>query len=271
METIQMLLRPITLPLGRVITKSVKGLGEWCLFSWTAIKWMTLKPFRWDVLMHHMEFIGVRSTPIIMLTGFFVGAVFALQTGKAYALFNAETLVGATIGLSLTREIAPVFAALMVTARACSSMAAEIGTMRVTEQVDALKVMAVSPMQFLVTPRVVATTLMTPLLTALFNFVGIIGSYFVGIYLLNIQEGPFLHKLYYYVDAGDLLGGLVKSAFFGFFISLISCYQGYVTSNGAQGVGRATTRAVVISSVTVLIMDYFLTTWILTYFTDMQM
>lgn len=251
---------------GRAVFGIFKGMGEWSLFVWESIKWLARPPVRIRLFFQQMEFVGVKSTPIIILTGLFVGAVFALQTGKAFALFNAESLVGATIGLTLAREIGPVFTALMVTARACSAMAAELGTMRVTEQIDALETMAVDPVQYLVVPRVVAATLMTPLLTAIFNFVGIIGGYLVGVRLLNIDEGSFLTKLYYYVEVNDLLGGLVKAAFFGFAISLISCYQGFNTRNGAQGVGRATTQAVVISSVTVLVMDYFLTSWILHIF-----
>lgn len=262
------LVRPIVDPLGRWWIVSIESLGGWVVFAGETLRWGFRRPFRWNVIVNQMEFIGVKSTSIILLTGYFVGAVFALQTGKAFALFNAETMVGATIGLSLTREIAPVFTALMVTARACSAMAAEIGSMQVTEQIDALRVMAVSPVQYLVVPRVLAATLMTPLLTALFNFIGLIGGYFVGVGLLNIDEGPFLHKLYYYVDGGDMIGGLFKAAIFGFAISLISCYEGYTTKNGAQGVGRSTTRAVVVSSVTILVMDYFLTSWILTFFTD---
>ncbi|MBI2342289.1 MAG: ABC transporter permease, partial [Deltaproteobacteria bacterium] len=147
-----------------------------------------------------------------------------------------------------------------------SAMAAELGTMRVTEQIDALDTMAVSPIHYLVVPRMIATTLMTPLLTAIFDLIGVIGAYFVGIKLLEISEGAFLDKLYYYVDIRDFFGGLIKAAFFGFFISVISCYSGFTAKGGAEGVGRSTTRAVVVSSVVVLITDYFLTTWILEYF-----
>lgn len=213
-----------------------------------------------------MEFIGVQSLPIILLTSLFTGMVFALQVGKTFAIFRMQNLVGATVGLSLTREIGPVFTALMVTARACSSMAAEIGTMRVTEQIDALKTMAVAPIQYLVTPRVIACVMMVPLLAMVFNFVGILGAYVVGVWLLNIPPGPFLHHLYWYVDPQDVNGSLVKAAFFGFAIATISCYKGFNTRGGAEGVGRATTSAVVVSSVTVLVLDYFLTTWILEYF-----
>lgn len=261
-----MIVEPVTDLFGAPVLRWCKGLGDWVLFVWQTLQCMLRPPYRLRLHYQQMEFIGVRSTPIIVLTGMFVGMVFALQTGKAFAIFHAETLVGATIGLSLAREIGPVFTALMVTARACSSMAAELGTMRVTEQIDAMETMAVNPLHYLVIPRVVAATLMAPLLTGLFIFVGIIGAYLIGVSLLDIDEGAFLHKLYYYVDVNDLIGGLLKSAVFGFCISLISCYQGFNTRNGAEGVGRATTQAVVISSVTVLVLDYFLTSWILHIF-----
>jgi phospholipid/cholesterol/gamma-HCH transport system permease protein len=268
MEIVLNIVSPWVSYLGSRITAVLRELGKWCAFVWQALEWTVRPPIRMDLFVKQMEFVGVKSTWIISLTAFFTGAVFALQSGKVYALFNMESMVGATVGLSLTREIAPVFTALMVTARACSAMAAELGTMRVTEQIDALEAMAVNPIHYLAVPRVMACTLMVPLLTMLYNFVGVIGSYLVGIYLLGINEGPFMNRLYYYVDADDIWGGLIKAAIFGFLISAISCYMGFSTRRGAKGVGRATTRAVVISAVTVLIVDYFLTTWILEYFTD---
>jgi len=251
--------------LGGFLIGIAGSLGRWCDFAGKTVRWMVRPPYRWDQFFLQMEFVGVKSTGIIVLTSLFTGAVFALQAGKVYALFNMESMVGATVGMSLTREIAPVFAALMVTARACSSMAAELGTMRVTEQIDALETMAVNPIQYLVVPRVIACTIMVPLLTMLYNFVGVIGSYIVGIYLLGISEGPFMNRLYYYVDADDIWGGLMKAAVFGFIIAVTSCYMGFRTRGGAHGVGRSTTRAVVVSSVVVLIVDYFLTTWILEF------
>ncbi len=246
--------------------ETLEGLGAWCRFVWASMAWGIRPPFRWKLLFQQFEFIGISSVPIIALTSLFTGMVFSLQAGRTYALFNMQTLVGATVGMSLTREIGPVFAALMVTARACSAMAAEIGSMRVTEQIDALETMSVDPIQYLVVPRLVASMIMVPFLTVIFDFVGCIGSYIVGVFLLHIPSGPFLSKLYWYVDADDVFGGLVKAAFFGFFIASISCFQGFFCKGGAAGVGRATTRAVVLSSVTVLVMDYFLTTWILEVF-----
>lgn len=251
-----------------VLLENIAGLGRWCRFAWDTTVWSFRPPFRFHHCFKQMEFIGVQSLPIILLTGLFTGMVFALQTGKTFALFKMQNLVGATVGLALTREIGPVFAALMVTARACSAMAAEIGTMRVTEQIDALQTMSVDPHQYLVFPRVLGCIVMVPLLDMVFNFIGLVGAYLVGIGLLDIPTGPFLHHLYWYVDPEDIHGGLLKAGFFGFFIAMISCYKGFYTQGGAEGVGRATTSAVVVSAVTILIADYFLTTWILEYFTN---
>jgi phospholipid/cholesterol/gamma-HCH transport system permease protein len=265
MEQVIKIVTPQIARLGKKLINVAGALGRWCDFAGKTLKWSIRAPYRYDQFFIQMEFVGVKSTWIIALTSLFTGAVFALQAGKVYALFNMESMVGATVGMSLTREIAPVFAALMVTARACSAMAAELGTMRVTEQIDALETMAVSPIQYLVVPRVIACTIMVPLLTMLYNFVGVIGSYIVGIYLLGINEGPFMNRLYYYVDADDIWGGLIKASVFGFLIAVTSCYMGFKTRGGAHGVGRSTTRAVVVSSVIVLVVDYFLTTWILEF------
>ncbi|MFH0799392.1 MAG: ABC transporter permease [Pseudomonadota bacterium] len=265
MEHILNIVTPVFGAIGARLIGWARSLGRWCSFVGQSLAWVLRPPYRIDQFVKQMEFVGVKSTGIIALTAFFTGAVFALQSGKVYALFNMESMVGATVALSLTREIGPVFAAIMVTARACSSMAAELGTMRVTEQVDALETMAVDPLHFLVVPRIVACTIMVPMLTMLYNYVGVIGAYIVGIYLLGIGEGPFMYRLYRYLDAEDIWGGLIKAAIFGFLISTISCYMGLTTRGGAEGVGRSTTRAVVYSAVTILVTDYFLTTWILEY------
>ncbi|EKD41493.1 MAG: hypothetical protein ACD_73C00695G0004 [uncultured bacterium] len=245
------------------IEQLLASLGDFSYFVSYFFRWCWIKPFRLQKLFAHFNQIGVESTPIILLVSFFTGAVFALQTGYAFRLFNAETLVGSTVGLSLTREIAPVFTALMVISRMGSSMAAEIGSMRVTEQIDALESMSVNPYHYLVVPRVISSMAMVPLLTIVFNIVGIFGSYLVAVGLLDIPAGPFWSKMEYYVDPKDLYGGLFKAIIFGFILAVISCYQGYKTRGGAQGVGRATTRAVVYSSVSILVVDYFLTQWIL--------
>jgi phospholipid/cholesterol/gamma-HCH transport system permease protein len=185
--------------------------------------------------------------------------VLALQTYYAFRRFGSEALVGATVALSMTRELGPVLTALMVTGRAGSAMAAELGSMRVTEQIDALTVMALSPIKYLVTPRILAAMLMLPILTVIADFMGIVGGYFVGVKLLGINEGMFISRIVKYLDLEDIYNGLVKAAVFGLILSLVSCYKGFNTTGGAVGVGRATTEAVVISSITILIADYVLT------------
>lgn len=240
-------------------------LGDFWYFCVESFFWLVRKPFRIKLFIDQFNSVGVDSIPIILLVSLFTGMVFALQTTYAFRLFSAETLVGSTVGLSLSREIAPVFAALMVTARVGSSMAAELGTMRVTEQIDALEAMAVYPHQYLVVPRVFTTTIMVPLHTVIFNFIGVVGAYFVGVLLLNIPAGPFMQRLYQFVDPKDIIGGVMKAAVFGFILGSISCFEGFRTKQGARGVGISTTRAVVYSSVCILVTDYFLTQLILEF------
>lgn len=245
--------------------QTINYLGDFFIFCMTSARWLLRKPFRHRLFIDQLNAVGVDSLPIIVLVSVFTGMVFALQTTYAFRLFSAETLVGATVGLSLTREIAPVFAALMVTARIGSAMAAELGTMRVSEQIDALESMAVYPHQYLVVPRVLAATVMVPLLTVIFDFIGVMGAYLVGVVLMEIPEGPFLYRLETMVEPDDVIGGVIKAAFFGFMLATISCFEGFRTVNGAKGVGIATTRAVVFSSVTILVTDYFLTQIILEF------
>lgn len=251
---------------GRPFTGVIQGLGRFVYFCLETIQWSFRGTLHVRVLFREMMKIGVNSTVIIALVGLFAGMVFALQTGSAFRLFNAESLVGSTVGIALSRELAPVFTALMIVARAGSAMAAEIGTMSVTEQIDALKSMAVPPINYLVVPRVIASTVMVPLLVGVFNGMGLLGSYVVSIYLLQIPEGPYLMRYHTIVEPEDFYQGLIKGVVFGFILSLIACYKGYHTTNGAEGVGRSTTQAVVAGSVTVLILNYFLATWLLQIF-----
>jgi phospholipid/cholesterol/gamma-HCH transport system permease protein len=208
-----------------------------------------------------MEFIGVNSVFVIILTGAFTGMVLALQSYYGFRKFSSEGLVGATVALSMTRELGPVLTSLMVTGRAGAAMAAELGTMRVTEQIDALTVMALNPIKYLVTPRIIAAFLMLPLLTVIADFVGIIGGYLVGVKLLGINEGAYLEKMIKFVELNDIYNGLVKAAVFGIILSVVSCYKGFYTKGGAEGVGKSTTEAVVVSSVTILVTDYILTSF----------
>lgn len=251
---------------GRPFTGVIQGMGRFVYFCLETIQWSFRGTLHVRVLFREMMKIGVNSTVIIALVGLFAGMVFALQTGSAFRLFNAESLVGSTVGIALSRELAPVFTALMIVARAGSAMAAEIGTMSVTEQIDALKSMAVPPINYLVVPRVIASTVMVPLLVGVFNGMGLLGSYVVSIYLLQIPEGPYLMRYHTIVEPEDFYQGLIKGVVFGFILSLIACYKGYHTTNGAEGVGRSTTQAVVAGSVTVLILNYFLATWLLQIF-----
>ncbi len=260
------LFRKISLRVGKSFLETFRGLGEFSFFVKDTFEWMFRPPFRTRIFIREMERIGVQSIMIITLVGAFAGMVFALQTGSAFRSFNAESLVGSTVGIAITRELAPVFTALMIVARACSAMAAEIGTMQVTEQVDALQSMAINPINYLVVPRVLASTVMVPLLTALFDAVGIIGSYVVSVHLLQIPAGPYIARFKSYVEAEDLYQGLIKAVVFGLLVSLIACYKGYRATRGAEGVGKATTEAVVAGSVSILVVNYFLATWILKIF-----
>jgi phospholipid/cholesterol/gamma-HCH transport system permease protein len=245
--------------LGRSVLSGVEQMGGMLILLISTFGWMFRPPLKLRNIIKQMEFVGVKSTFVVVLTGTFTGMVLALQSYHGFRLFSAEGLVGSTVALSMTRELGPVLTGLMVTARAGSAIAAELGTMRVTEQIDALYVMAANPIKYLVVPRIVASVLMVPLLTAISDFLGILGGYFVGVVLLDINEGIFLDNIYKYVELDDIYNGLIKAAFFGLLLSLIGCYKGFNTRGGAEGVGLATTEAVVIASVSILVADYFLT------------
>jgi phospholipid/cholesterol/gamma-HCH transport system permease protein len=183
--------------------------------------------------------------------------VFALQTVNGFARFNAEALVGSAVALALTREMAPVLASMMVTARAGSAMAAELGTMRVTEQIDALTTMAVNPVQYLVVPRVLAGLLMVPLLVMIFDLTGLAGGYFVAVTVKGLSAGTFISRTQLWLDPEDITEGLIKGAVFGLFVALVACFKGYGAAGGAKGVGQATTEAMVTSALGIFILDYF--------------
>ena len=208
-----------------------------------------------------MEFVGTKSGFIVGLTGMFTGMVFAVQTSYAFGLFNLEYLIGPSTVLSLVRELGPVLTALLVTGRAGSAICTEIGTMRVTEQIDALHTMAVSPVQYLVLPRIVAGIVMLPLLAALFSLMGALGGFLITVYLMDQAPSVFINETLYSVNADDFYIGLVKASVFGLILTLVGCYKGYFSSGGAAGVGKSTTEAVVLASVTILLSDYFLTVW----------
>ena len=215
-------------------------------------------PLRLGLTIRQMEFIGVQSMPIIALTAFFTGAVFTLQSYRAFALFGAEGYVGGTVGISLAKELGPTLTGLLVAGRAGSAMAAEIGAMRVSEQIDALDAMAVDPINYLVKPRLLASAIVTPLLTGVFDIVGVIGSWVVATYVLGMDWPMFSVRLKEWVDWDDIGGGLLKGVVFGVIIAIVACYKGFYTTGGAEGVGRSTTTSVVVASVAILVSNYFL-------------
>jgi len=232
--------------------------GERAIMLGNALSGLVRRPFRLRLFLDQMEFVGVGSLPIISLVGFFSGAVSAQQAITALRIFNQERFVGATVGISLAQELAPVFTGLMITARAGSGMATELGSMRITEQIDALSTFAVDPIQYLVTPRVIATTLIMPVMTMVFNIVGLIGAYLFSIYFEHIDLGQFTEQFTYWTDPKDYIIGVSKALVFGLVLSVAACYQGFNVRGGAKEVGLATTRAVVAGSVSILVSDYFL-------------
>ncbi len=244
---------------GRAVLENIEEMGKILLLFLSAMMWMVRPPLKVRLIFKQMEFVGVKSIFVVVLTGTFTGMVMALQGYYGFRMFNAESLVGSTVALGMTRELGPVLTALMVTARAGSAMAAELGTMRVTEQIDALSVMATNPVKHLIVPRIIAGVIMLPALTIVSDFMGILGGYFVGVPILNINSGAFISNITKMVDLGDIYNGLTKAAVFGLILSLIGCYKGFNTTGGAEGVGKATTEAVVLASVSILISDYFLT------------
>lgn len=239
----------------------LEGIGSYIQLTAATVAWVFRPPFRLSQYIAQMDFIGVKSSFIVIVTGLFSGMVLALQTVHSLRQFSAESMVGGIVAISLMREISPVFASLMVAARAGSSMAAELGNMRVSEQVDALTTMAVSPVQYLLSPRLVASLVMVPLLCVLYTCVGMAGAWLVAVNWLGIDPGSFLANVEKYIEPKDFVMGEVKAAVFGVLISTLSCHQGFYVTGGAQGVGRATTRAVVQSAVALLIANYLITSW----------
>jgi phospholipid/cholesterol/gamma-HCH transport system permease protein len=210
-------------------------------------------------IVKQMEEVGIRSMPVVLVTATFTGMVLALQSYAGFQRFGATSFVGSVVALSITRELGPVFAGLMVSGRVGASMAAELGTMKVTEQIDALVTLATNPVKYLVMPRVVAATIVLPVLVVFADLLGIVGGYFVSVHLMGANPYVYMSKTYQYLGLGHL-HGLIKAAVFEL-IALISCHHGFVAEGGAEGVGRATTRAVVASSMMVLISDYFMTSF----------
>ena len=235
------------------------NIGNIVTLTFQTVAWLFRRPFRVGQMLAAMDFIGLQSIFIVSLTGTFSGMVVALQTTYALRTFSAEGRVGGIVAVSLSREVAPVFAAIMVTARAGSAMAAELGNMRVTEQIDAIATMGVSPVQYLLSPRLLASVVMVPLLCILYTSVGMLGAYVVAVVWLGGDPGIFMQSVRDTAVPKDLFMGIIKATVFGFIVSAIACRHGFFARGGARGVGLATTRAVVESCVSILIANYILT------------
>jgi phospholipid/cholesterol/gamma-HCH transport system permease protein len=239
----------------------IEDFGRMIFFGGETLAWVFRPPFRPELVLAQMAAIGVGSVFIVGTTGFFTGMVFALQVTYAMGQFGAEGYVGGSVALALARELAPVLTALMVIGRSGSAITTELGTMRVTEQIDAMETMAVSPVQYLAVPRFLAALLMFPALTMLFNTLGYMGGYLMGIFVSDIPPGPFIEHTRTMVETRDVTHGLFKAVIFGGVVAVITTYRGYAAkpAEGSRGVGEGTTRAVVMSSIAILVFDYVLT------------
>jgi len=245
--------------LGRIVIDLCQTIGNVAVFAATGLAHVVRPPFFWRNYLRHIIEIGYLSLPVVALTTLFSGMVLALQSYSGFARFSAENAVAMVVVLSITRELAPVLAGLMVAGRIGAAMAAEIGTMRVTEQVDALEALSTNPFNYLIAPRLVAGLLMMPFLVLVGSIIGVMGGYLVGVYKLGFNSATYIQQTWDVLEAEDVASGLTKAAVYGFIVTLMGCYHGYQSTGGAQGVGRATTQAVVSSAVLILIANYFVT------------
>jgi phospholipid/cholesterol/gamma-HCH transport system permease protein len=244
--------------LGALTLEVVQSLGRFGRFLVQAITYAFVPPLKVGRIIERIHFIGFRSLTIVVLTGAFTGMVLGLQIFLVLSRFGSEAFLGPAVALSLIRELGPVLCALIVTGRAGSALTAELGIMKITEQIDALTVMALNPRRYLIVPPIVAGVITFPLLTALFDVVGIFGGYLVGVELLGLSEGTYFGEMQTFVDLSDVMTGFWKSLSFGVIVTWVCTYKGYYCDHGAEGVARATTQAVVLSSVLILVWDYFL-------------
>lgn len=240
--------------------------GEITLFFIRSIKLAFQPPSRLNEIIRHMEFIGNKSLLIIALSGCFTGLALTFQIYLGFKLVNATGLVGSTVALGITRELAPVLTGLIVAARAGGAMAARLGTMRVGEQIDALEVMGINPIQYLVAPRIVAAFITMPLLCGVFDFVAMAGARFLSVSVLDLDAGVFWDRIVLWIEPRDINEGLLKSAIFGLVFATICTYRGFYTKGGAKGVGEATNQGVVSSMVLIIILDYFVTNLLRFYY-----
>ena len=244
--------------LGQLVIELIRSLGNVTLFGLMTVYWLFARLPRRETLLPAFYSIGVLSLPVVALTGTFIGMVLAVQSYAQFRMMNLETRLGAVINMSLVRELGPVLAATMLAGRVGSAMAAELGTMRVTEQIDALSSMGANPIQYLAVPRFLGCLVLIPTLTIMADFMGVVGGAFYSIVVLNIDSHHYWENSQQFIGAFDLFSGVFKSLFFGAAIAIISCHRGFYCDPGAEGVGRAATGAFVYSFVTILIIDLFL-------------
>jgi phospholipid/cholesterol/gamma-HCH transport system permease protein len=246
--------------IGRAFLSALATIGRLALFTLTALLHCVRPPYYWRLLLRQMVDIGYYSLPVVGMTAIFTGMVLALQSSTGFARGGAgEFAIPNIVVISITRELGPVLAGLMVAGRIGAAMAAEIGTMRVTEQIDALATLSTNPLNYLVAPRLVAGITMLPLLVVVGDVIGVFGGYLVSIYKLGFNPAVYIRNTIDFVEALDVVSGLIKASVFGFLVTLMGCYHGYNSRGGAQGVGAATTNAVVSASILILIFDYILT------------
>ena len=244
--------------IGRRFLVAVQHLGEMGIMLKETLRFTFLDPPKGDQVLRQMYHVGVLSMPVVLITGAFTGAVLAVQTYYQFHKLTMESAIGIVVGLSMTNELGPVLCALMVASRVGASITAEVGTMRVTEQIDALRTLAANPVRYLIVPRFIACVALIPLLTILAIFVGIVGGYVVGVEMKGINPTFFIDNMVSFTTATDVMNGITKSIYFAIVIGIVSCYKGFTCPEGAEGVGRATTESVVTSCITILILDFFL-------------
>ncbi|MCU0838228.1 MAG: ABC transporter permease [Rhodospirillales bacterium] len=245
--------------LGGVVLDLLQTIGRLVLFALAAISSAVRPPFYWRTVGRQLIDIGYFSLPVVGLTAIFTGMVLALQSYTGFSRFQAESAIPQVVVVSLLRELGPVLAGLMVAGRIGAAIAAELGTMRVTEQIDALTTLSTNPMKYLVAPRLIAGIATLPLLVLVADIIGVFGGYLVAVFKLGFNPSLYLQNTWEAFKTEDLVSGLVKAAVFGFIITLMGCFNGYHSRGGAQGVGQATTNAVVSASILILCFDYLLT------------
>lgn len=245
--------------IGQGVVGACRIAGSLALFALNGLSHLVRPPFYWRAFIRALLEIGYFSLPVVALTAIFTGMVLALQSYTGFARFSAEGAVANVVVLSATRELGPVLAGLMVAGRAGAAMAAEIGTMRVTDQIDALTTLSTNPIKYLVTPRLLAGLIALPLLVVVADILAVMGGFIIGTVKLGFNPAGYLRNTLDFVQTQDVVSGLVKAAVFGFLIALLGCYQGYNSRGGAEGVGSATTAAVVAASILILAFDYVLT------------